>query len=275
MSLSITEAFIKEYLPDFKAQYQQMITKVRNKVRLQTGIIGSTARFQKVAKGEAGKKTRHGNVPIMNVDHTYEDATLEDWFAADYADDLDLLKTNIDERKALAMAGAGAVNRKIDNLIFTQMNTSTNTVAEGSAGMTKAKVLQGFEQLNQYDVPAGNRFCAVGPHQWNELLNIKEFVSSDYAGNMYPWMTGVESKVWLGTIFFMSTLLPIATGTRQCFMWHQQAAGWAEGKGVTLEAAWVTEKDSYLIKHKFSGGSVLIEDEGCVKIACDDDAAIS
>lgn len=275
MSTTITEAFIKEYLPDFKAAYQQMTSMVRDKVRVQTGIVGSTARFQKIGKGSAGKKTRHGNVPIMNVDHSYVDATLEDWYAADYADNLDLLKTNINERQALSMAGAGACGRKIDELLFTAMDGTTNTVAEGSAGMTKAKVLTAFEQLNKYDVPGGNRFCAVGPHQWNELMTLTEFSSSDYAGNRFPWLSGIESKMWMGIVWFMTNQLPISSGTRKCFMWHSQAIGWAEGAGVTVRADNIPEKASYLINHYFSGGAALIESEGCVEIACDDDASLS
>lgn len=275
MSLTISESFIKEYLPDFKAAYQQMTSMVRDKVRVQTGITGSTARFQKIGKGSAGNKTRHGNVPIMNVEHSYEDATLTDWFAADYADRLDLLKTNIDERRALAMAGAGACGRKIDNLIYTKMATTTNTVAEDSAGLTKDKILAAFKQLNQYDVPGGNRFAAVGPHQWNELLTLTEFSSSDYANEMYPWLRGVESRMWLGTVWFMTNELPLSSGTRTCFMWHNQALGWAEGSGVTVNVDRVPEKDAWLINHSFSGGAALIEDEGCVAIACDDDASLS
>lgn len=275
MSTDITDAFVAVYLPDVKAQYQQSQTLVRNRVRLQTGIVGSTAKFQKVGKGSALQKTRHGYVPIMNVEHSNVTATLSDYFAADYVDDLDLYKTNINERQALAQAGVGACNRKIDSLLFTAMDGTTNTVAEASTGLTRAKVLSAFEQLNEYDVPGGNRFCAVGAHQWSELLDITEFASADYAGNMYPWMAGVEARVWLGTIWFMTNELPVSSGTRKCFMWHEQAVGWAEGAGLKLEVAWATERDAYLVKHKFSGGAVLIESEGCVEISCDDDAVIS
>lgn len=275
MSTTITEAFIKEYLPDFKAAYQQMMSKVRSQVRVQTGIVGSTARFQKIGEGIAQEKTRHGNVPIMNVDHSYVDATLADYYAAEYADKLDILKTNIDERRAYAEAGAGACNRQIDNQLFTVMDGTTNTVAEDSAGLTKAKILSAFETLNGYDVPGGDRFCAVGAHQWSELLNISEFTSSDYANDLYPWLTGIESRRWLGTVFYMTTQLPLSSGTRKCFMWHSQAVGWAEGAGVTLEVNYVPEKVSYLINHYYSGGAALIDDEGVVEIACDDDATIS
>ncbi|MBA4357394.1 MAG: hypothetical protein C0405_06675, partial [Desulfovibrio sp.] len=91
MSTSITNSFIAMYVADVHEAYQQRGSKLRNTVRLKTGVKGATAVFQKNGKGAAGKKTRHGNVPLMNVAHSTVTATLEDWYGADYVDKLDEL----------------------------------------------------------------------------------------------------------------------------------------------------------------------------------------
>ena len=276
MSLSIANSFIAMYVADVHEAYQQRGSKLRNTVRLKTGIIGATAVFQKNGKGAAGKKTRHGNVPLMNVAHSTVTATLEDWYGADYVDKLDELRTNTDERLVVANAGAYALGRKIDELILARLDQSANVVAEAGTGLTKAKVLEAFAQLNAKDVPDdGNRFAVVGAHQWNELLDISEFKSADFAGDRYPWLKGTESRTWLGITWMFHTALPLVAGTRKCFLYHRSAVGLAEAQEVKVFTDWVPEKAAHLVDHMLSAGTALIDEDGVVEIDCDDDAALA
>lgn len=276
MSTSITNAFIELYAAEVHEAYQQRGSKLRNTVRLKTDVVGSTCVFQKNGKGAAGKKTRHGNVPLMNVSHATAKATLEDWYGADYVDKLDEVRVNHDERQVVANAGAWALGRKIDELLVARMDATANVVPEDGTGLTKAKILSAFEAMNAADVPDdGQRFAVVGPHQWNELLDISEFKSSDYAGERFPWLKGTESRVWLGITWIFHTNLPISSGTRKCFMYHKNAIGLAEGHELKAYVDWVPEKAAHLVNHMLSAGAVLIDEDGVVEIACDDDAAIA
>jgi len=261
---------------DVHEAYQQRGSKLRGTVRLKTGVTGATAVFQKNGKGAAGKKTRHGNVPLMNVEHTSVTATLEDWYGADYIDHLDELKTNTDERLVVANAGAYALGRKVDELIVAKLAQASAVVPEAASGLTKAKVLEAFATLNGNDVPDdGNRFAVVGAHQWNELLDISEFKSADFAGDRYPWLKGTESRTWLGITWMFHTGLPLSGGTRKCFLYHRSALGLAEGQEVKVFTDWVPEKAAHLVDHLLSAGAVLIDQDGVVEIDCDDDAALS
>ncbi len=276
MSTSIANSFIAMYLADVHEAYQQRGSKLRNTVRLKTGVTGATAVFQKNGKGAAGKKTRNGNVPLMNVAHSNVTATLEDWYGADYVDKLDELKTSTDERLVVANAGAYALGRKIDELITARLALSANVVAEGGTGLTKAKILEAFARLNGNDVPDdGNRFAVVGAHQWNELLDISEFKSADFAGEKYPWLRGTESRTWLGITWMFHTGLPLDAGTRKCFLYHKSAVGLAEGQDVKVFTDWVPEKAAHLVDHMLSAGACLIDEDGVVEIDCDDDATLA
>jgi len=277
MSADVSDAFIAKYIAEVHEAYQQKGSKLRNAVRLKTGVQGSTCVFQVAGKGSAGLKTRHGNVPLMNVLHSTATATLEDWYAADYVDKLDELKTNIDERMVQTNAGAFALGRKVDSLITTVLDSgagTTDTVA--TLGLTKGRIMTAFQTLNAADVPDdGNRFAVVGPHQWNELLNLAEFKSSDYVGDMYPWLKGTESRRWLGINWMMHSGLPNASNVTKCFIWHQQAVGLAEGADLTLHIDWVPEKAAHLVDHMISAGAVTIDANGIYEIQCDDLEAIS
>ena len=219
MSISIDNVFIKQFEAEVHLAFQQMGTKLRSTVRTKNDVKGSSTTFQKIGKGIASTKSRHGLVPVMNLDHTPVECVLTDYYAGDWVDELDELKTNVDERRVVASAGAYALGRKSDELIITELNKATKSVAEGSAGLTKSKIFEALEYLNANDVPDdGQRFGVVGVHQWNELLSMDEFSNADYVGDSYPLLKGTESRKWMGINWILHNSLPISSGTRCCFL---------------------------------------------------------
>lgn len=275
MSMTINQSFVTQYAADVQVTYQQRGSKLRNTVRLQENVEGSKCVFQKVGKGTAGKKTRHGNVPLMNLNHSSVSCTLSDWYAAEYIDKLDELKDKHNEQRVAVDAGAWALGRKTDELIISKLSTASNIIPAEESGLTKDKILQAFGTLNNADVADdGNRFAVVGPHQWNELLNIQEFKSSDYAGQEFPWLHGTESRTWLGITWMFHTGLPLQTGTRSCYIYHRNAVGLAEGMEVKAFVDWVPEKAAHLVDHMLSAGACLIDPDGVIEIKCDDEAVI-
>ena len=147
MSTTIDQAFIKQFGEEVHQAYQRMGSKLRNTVRVKNTVRGSSTVFQKVGKGSASTKARHGKVPVMNIDHTPVECQLLDFYAGDWVDHLDELKINIDERQVLANAGAFALGRKTDELIIAGLSNTTTTAGTGTDGLTKAKVLEAFELL--------------------------------------------------------------------------------------------------------------------------------
>ena len=270
MSTSIDQAFIKQFEAEVHVAYQRMGTKLRDTIRVKNGVNGSSTTFQKVGRGTAGTKARHGLVPVMNVDHTPIECILSDHYAGDWVDKLDELKINIDERKVLADAGAYALGRKTDELITTVMDTTTTEAGSGVDGLTKAKALEAFEILNTNDVPDdGNRFSVVGPIQWNELLNIDEFANADYIGaGDLPWKRATSAKEWLGMKWFMFSGLPVATSVRKCFMYHRSSIGHAVGQDVMTDITWHGDRAAHFVSNCMSQGSCLIDVEGIVEMPC-------
>ena len=275
MSLSVDQVFIKQFEADVHLAYQQMGTKLRSTIRSKTGVVGTSTTFQKVGKGIASTKSRHGIVPVMNLNHTPVECTLQDYYAGDWIDALDELKTNVDERRVVASAGAYALGRKTDELIIDAMNTATQYVGDYSTGLTKALIMAAIEKLNTNDVPDdGRRYAVVGVHQWNELLALDEFVSADYVGGSTPLIDGCESRKWLGVNWILCNALPLANSDdRDCFIYHASSIGHACGQEVKTDITWHGERAAHFISNSMSQGAVLIDAEGIVRIKCDDDAA--
>ena len=268
MSDSINMAFIKQFEADVHLAYQQTGTKLRSTIRSKNGVVGASTTFQKVGRGTASTKSRHGLVPVMNLDHEPVECLLVDYYAGDWVDALDELKTNIDERRVVASAGAYALGRKTDELIIEAMSAATNEV-DGTA-LSKAVILSAVEKLNENDVPDdGRRFCVVGVHQWNELLCLDEFTSADYVGE--PVLVGgFETKKWLGVNWVLHNGLPVDDDVRDCFMYHATAVGHACGQEVKTDISWHGERAAHFVSNSMSQGAVLIDQAGIVRIKCDE-----
>jgi hypothetical protein len=128
-----------------------------------------------------------------------------------------------------------------------------------------------FETLNAADVPDdGERYFAVGVHQWNELLNLSEFKSADYVGaSNLPWPGGTEAKRWMNITWFMHTGLTKST-YRYCYLWHKSAVGLAEGADIHSQIDWVPEKAEHFANSWMSMGAVTIDKTGIITTYCDD-----
>ncbi|MCL4679162.1 MAG: hypothetical protein KJ017_11295 [Alphaproteobacteria bacterium] len=274
MSTTLDNAFIKQFEREVHEAYQRQGSKLRNTVRTIGNVNGSSAVFQKVGKGTASTKSTHGMVPVMNLNHTSIEVVLQDYYAGDWVDRLDELKTNIDERQVIANAGANALGRKTDELIINALATaSAHTVVDSNIGMTKDKILSAFQTFGTNDVPDdGQRFCIVGWKQWSELLEVEEFVNADYIGKeSLPFASITQAKMFLGTVFIPHSGLPIdGSDIRSCFYYHRTAVGHAAASDVKTDITWHGDRAAHFVNNMMSQGAGLIDQSGIVTIKCDE-----
>ena len=263
MAIDIDNAFVKQYESDVKLAYQRMGSKLANTVRKKDNVKGQSTTFQKVGTGVAGQKARHGDVPVMSISHTPVECTLQDWYAADYIDKLDELKINHDERMVVAQSAAAALGRRSDLLITTAMSAGTN-VENTAAGLTSDKVNTVFAYFGENDVPDdGDRYAAISPDAWIDLLGISAFSDADYIGSDdLPYRGGMVARRWLGFMFFTHSGLEITGSVRNTYFYHKSAIGMASGAEVSTNFDWVPQKHAHLSTSAMSQGAVIIDNTG-------------
>ena len=264
MASSITNAFITQFEAEVHMAYQRMGSKLKNLVRTVNGVNGSTVKFQKVAKGSANTKARHAEVVAMDLAHTAVSATLTDYYAADYVDKLDELKINIDERQVVAQSAAYALGRKTDEVLISTLDAATSiaaNVSSSATGMTLIKAKNMMEVFNGNDVPDDNqRYWAVGPKQWSDLLSVDQFSRVEYVGpSDLPFPNGMTAKRWMGFLFFVHSGLSTSGSDRLNLAFHKSAIGLGIGSDVRTEVNYIPEKVSHLITSMISLGSVAID----------------
>jgi hypothetical protein len=264
MASSITNAFITQFEAEVHMAYQRMGSKLKNLVRIVNGVNGSTVKFQKVAKGSANTKARHAEVVAMDLAHSNVTATLTDYYAADYVDKLDELKVNIDERQVVAQSAAYALGRKTDEVLIATLDAATSiaaNVSSSATGMTLIKAKNMMEVFNGNDVPDDNqRYWAVGPKQWSDLLSVDQFSRVEYVGpSDLPFPNGMTAKRWMGFLFFVHSGLSTSGSDRLNLAFHKSAIGCGIGSDVRTEVNYIPEKVSHLITSMISLGSVAID----------------
>lgn len=292
MSTSIDQAFVRQYETEVHHLFQRQGGYLRPAVRTKDNVKGKSTTFQKIGKGVATTKARHGVITPMNQDHTAVECTLADFYAGDWVDKLDEAKTNTDERLAIATGGAWALGRKVDDQLTTAMDGTTQTAVAWSHASIQAienSLLKITKALDAADVPNdGQRFVALTPTAYSAAMKVTSFANSQYVGaNNMPFEQGqpiFSWRRWMNTLWTSHTGMPgVTTASAKGFTWHRSAVGYATGanagdtagnQAVAADITWHGDRAAHFVNHMMSGGAVLIDDTGVYEIDIDDTAAL-
>jgi len=282
MAQSITNAFVTLFDAEVKQAYQSE-SVLRQAVRLRSGVQGQTYKFNKLGKGSATARIPQTDVTPLNVTYSQVTATMSDYNAAEYSDIFHQAKVNFDERSELVQVVSKAIGRRIDQLVIDALNgaSGASTVAKtvvtsGSAAASNlnvGKLIAAKKALDAKNVPFDDRCIAVHANNLAGLLGDERAVSGDFA-SIKALVSG-EINTFMGMKFIVlgdrdEGGLPLTSNDRSIFAFHRSAIGMAENMAQKTEINYVPEKTSFLVNSMFSAGAVSIDDEGIVKITCDE-----
>lgn len=282
----ITTSFVKQFNDTVDHLVQQMSERFRNAVRFEGGITGEEAYFDQLAATEAVEvTTRHGDTPLVDSDWRRRRVTMRDWKWADLVDKADKLKQIINPESPMAQSAAMAFARRIDKLIIDNANATSFTgkeggistvlpsgqkIVHGSAGLTKAKMIAANKILDQNEAPKEDRFIAVSAEQIEDLLNLTEVTSSDFA-TVKALVEG-QIDTWLGFKFIRTEQLNVdATPSRLCLAWQKTGLLLALALEPTTRITERADKNySNQVYMAMGIGSTRMEEEKLVQIACNE-----
>lgn len=281
MAINLSTAFVTLFDAEVKQAYQGT-AKLRPAVRVRSGVEGSTYKFPKIGKGVAQVRIPQSDVTPLNITYGQVTATLADYIAAEYSDIFMQAKVNFDERAELVKVVANAIGRRQDQLILDALNASStsNTVASSIGGantnMNLDKLIAAKKALDANNVPMDNRHIIIHANNLAGMLGETKVTSSDF--NTVKALVQGEINTFLGFTFHVlgdrtEGGLPLSSGDRTVYAFHRDAIGLAEGIAPKTEINYIPEKTSFLVASMFSAGAVAIDDEGIVKITCDENGA--
>lgn len=258
---------------EIKLAYQKDESNYKNLVTVRPGIVGDTTYFNRSQAGtEAGKKSRFGKIPRNGGSLDRVQCDLETFYAGDEIDEQEISSTSANGMLVITTNAQASMECKIDSLILTAMDATTNEIAVAAAGLTLDKVkavwksFQNAYVFKRKETP----IFFVGSDQWNELMAIDAFVNADYIGSAnLPWLfSGAEQgKVFYDMIFKIDPGLPKASTTRKCFAFVKSSVGLATG-GIDKTRVLETEDDTILYYARQKLGACLIDSVGCIEVQC-------
>ena len=290
MSSEITTAFVQQYSANVQMLAQQMGSRLRAAVDVET-ITGKNAYFDQVGVTAAQvRSSRHADTPQIDTPHSRRRVSLADYEWADLIDDQDKVRMLIDPTSSYAKAAAAAMGRSMDDVIIDALGgtaytgeaggTSTSlpstqkfATSQQTDGLTIAKLLDAKKKLDLKDVdPSLKRYVVCGATQISDLLNTTEVKNSDY--NTVKALAMGQVNSFLGFEFIMSNRLDFDatyTDDRLVFAFTEDAVKLAVGKDITARIDERADKSySTQVYCCMSIGATRMEEEKVVQIPCDE-----
>ncbi len=284
----IDTALVKQFNANVEILSQQKGSKLRNAVRLKTGVVGETTYIDQIGKTTAKKRTtRHADTPLINTQWQRRKINMVDYDWADLIDRADKLKMLADPAGEYVINASYALGRSMDEEIInkafataftgkeggtsTSFPTSTNQIAEGASGLTLDKLLAAKKILDNNDVDEEEpRFITVTGNQLQDLLSTTEIKSSDY--NTVKALVKGEIDTFCGFKFIKistSLLLTDSDNFRRVICWAKNGLGLAIGMDINTEVDRLPGKNySTQVYANISVGASRVDEDKVVEILC-------
>tara|TARA_B110000037_G_scaffold214283_1_gene269955 strand:- start:61 stop:888 length:828 start_codon:yes stop_codon:yes gene_type:complete len=272
MTSTIDVAFIEEYNADVHMKYRQMGSRLQAMTRKGT-IQAKSVTFQVFGALVAQGKTRNAEHTFLDPAQTKVTATMADYYVPTLVDDLDLLKLNIDEKRAHAGAHVAALAKKTDDVLKAAMEAGANSTDLGDASAiwdydTAMDIVTTF---TENEVPDdGNRFCALHPRAWKQFLKVPEFANADYVGQeQLPFSGSMTAKFWMGTLWMpMANITRNGTsGVSTNLAWHRSSVGHGVNKEISTNWDYENTRSAWSCVSSMSLGACVVEDTGIYKVS--------
>lgn len=278
MAVSISNAFVTLFDSEVKQAYQGQ-RALAGLTRERT-VEGSTVKFPKIGTGTASIRVPQTDVTPMSVTYSQVTATMEDYIAAEYSDIFNQAKVNFQDRAELVQVVAGAIGRRMDQVVLDALAASsgTQTVANSIGGsntnLNVAKLRAAKKAMDAANVPAENRCIIAHANNMDALLAETEVTSSDF-NTVKALVSGdLTGNSFLGFRFVSigdrdeGGLAIDGSSDRVVYAFHKDAMGLGVNMNAQSRVDYIPEKTSFLVASMFSAGAIAVDPVGITKITC-------
>jgi capsid protein len=286
MPASITQAFVQQWDDTIRLQAQQKESRIVSAVLDRGQITGESFTSNHLAPlDDTPQNTvRHGDTQWSDATHTARIALMQDYYQA-------LPVDRADEPKILANPVAGpymqsliaAWNRRQDKVVYAAARAtvtlkdattvalpSTQKIAHGSAGFTKAKLIQCKKMFRANEVDQHNGeelYIMYTADMLEDVLSDTTLTSADFMA-VKMLQEGDLSSKWMGFTWIpFEGIDPVSSSTYYTIAWAKSGIhfgrGFIEGKSQRRG----DKKDTLQVSMAASVGAVRAEDKKVVEIA--------
>ena len=288
MSAQVETHFVQQFTTGVYHLAQQMGSRLRGCVDLESGIKGDRIFFDQLDKVSASKLLgRHTDNVYTEVPHKRRMAVLSTYSIAELVNDIDKIKTLNDPTNPYAKAFANAMGRAIDDEIiaaafgdaqigvdglstetWASLVTAGQFIAGGGTGLTIDKLLEAKEIFARNEDDDGELIFVYSARQERDLLNTTEATSADYA--MVKALVRGEIDSFAGFRFIRSErLLLDGSSDHRCIAFRSSAIKLVIGKDVTGRIEEIPTKNyETQVYYKMHIGATRMRPTGVIEVVC-------
>jgi len=278
-------AFQIQYRQEFVQAFEQHQSLLRECVTTEAVIKGQQAVFLVAGSGAATAVSRgvNGRIPARGDSLTQNTCTLQEWHDLVRKTGFNVFASQGNQRAVMQMTTLAVLNRKIDDLIVTEL--ATGSVAIGTAAVTipNVSLFQNARvKLSNAAVPwDSNVTLLCQPSFLAYLEQAPEFANAQwvdmrpYAGAENPsWKDKPMAYRWRNCLIVEHPNLPgKGTTSEQSFLFHKSAIGMAlDTAGLQSPVGYDEEQDYSWARASAFMGAKLLQNTGVVVITHDGSA---
>ena len=151
MSTQITTAFVKQFDANVQLLVQQMGSRTRNAVTLESGKVGEEVFMDRIDSVATQKVTsRHADSPLISTPHDRRRVTPVDFDWGDMIDNPDKLRLLIDPASAYSQNAAMAMGRAMDEQVIEALTgTAYGSTGDSASSGSSSSSSIAFDDTNQ------------------------------------------------------------------------------------------------------------------------------
>jgi hypothetical protein len=270
-------AFQIQYRQEFIAAFEQDASLLRDTVTTEAVIKGQQAVFLVAGSGAASAVTRgvNGRIPARNDSNTQNTCTLAEWHDLVRKTGFNVFASQGNQRSIMQKTTMAVLNRKIDDLIITQLNTGTVTIGAAGVIPTVGLFQNGRVKLSNASVPWDSNITLLCQpsflaylEQAPEFANAKYVDVKPYAGSDQnpSWRDKPMAYRWRNALIVEHPNLPgKGTTSEKSFLYHKTAAGHAmDTSGMQTPVGYDQEQDYSWARASAFMGALLLQNTGVV-----------
>jgi len=285
MSQQVTEAFVQQFDSTFRHLAQQMQSRLRGFVRVETGIVGESKSVNRLGKRKMRRRTsRHGDTPLNDQPHSTRYIDLADYEDGDMIDDQDKLRMLVDPTSDYLKSMVAAANREQDIVIIDALGGQSRSktggmidlpasqkIAAGGTGLTKAKIIQAKKMFrqNEADEENGEELTHLYSAQaLSDVLSDTTLTSADFLAVQMLQQGTLKGK-WMGFEWIPTEQCPKVSTTRFLYAFAKSGVCFGIGQDVVTKVGEDPGKGfNARVYMKQSIGAARVEEEKVVETAC-------
>lgn len=282
MAVASTAPVIK-YRDEWIAKFEVTQTLLRDTVTTEFMQNGYQATFLVAGSEGATAKTRGTNalIPVTPDQNEQFVATMTEWHDLREKTGFNIFQSQSNQRAIMQRNGISVLNRKVDDIILTELDTTTVYWNTGGAAITASvdQVMKAKTILGVNGIPwDSNIYAVITPAFEAQLMKTKEFASREYVnrapmeGADAAWRDRPLMYYWIGVNWIVHpSLSGVGTATAKCFMWHKNAIGHAiDINGMDIDAGYESKQQLSWSRASCYMAAKALQGSGIVEMTHDD-----